>query len=311
MIRAQQPAAIITSSPPGCVHVLGMRLSKRFGLPWIADFRDPWVTNRPPSEVCKLGPCDAWLERRAMKQASVLVANTPLNQAGWAKAFPEFAAKIVTIPNGFDPERFVGVPTVRKSDNIPTMLHAGELYYGRDPRPLLDALKILQSGPERLPLQIDFVGRATEGTFDLAEEIRTRVLEDCVSIHGQMPYTQAIQRMLGADILLLLQAAGHPLGVPAKLYEYLGAGRPILALAEPEGDIAWALRTSKVLHRIAPPTDVERIKQALVELTGEIKAGLPAVPEPAALQQFTRERMAQRFAECLQRCTTSDPAVQP
>jgi hypothetical protein len=105
--------------------------------------------------------------------------------------------------------------------------------------------------------------------------------------------------MISADILLLVHAPGRVLGVPAKLYEYLGAGRPILALAEPNSDVAWVLRESKVLHRIVPPTDVAAIRQALVELTHAVKAGAPAVPDPGALQQFTREQMAQRFAECL------------
>ena len=81
-----------------------------------------------------------------------------------------------------------------------------------------------------------------------------------------------------ADILLLIHTPGWRLGVPAKLYEYLGAGRPILALAEPDSDIAWVLRTSKVLHRIAPPRDVPAIRQALLELAAEVQAGSPAAP---------------------------------
>jgi len=93
--------------------------------------------------------------------------------------------------------------------------------------------------------------------------------------------------------------------VPAKLYEYLGAGRPILALAEPASDIGWVLRESRMLHRIAPPREVPRIKQALVELTREVQLGCPAVPDQDALRQFTRERMAQRAAECLDRSVST------
>jgi hypothetical protein len=112
--------------------------------------------------------------------------------------------------------------------------------------------------------------------------------------------------MVRADILLLMHTPDYRIGVPAKLYEYLGAGRPILALAEPDGDVAWVLRESKVLHRIAPPRDVERIRQAVFELTREVQAGSPAVPDRAALEQFTRERMAKRFADCLDSLATDE-----
>jgi hypothetical protein len=96
--------------------------------------------------------------------------------------------------------------------------------------------------------------------------------------------------------------------VPAKLYEYLGAGRPILALAEPDSDIAWVLRESKVLCRIAPPLDVPAIQTALAELVTAVRAGAPVTPDRDALQQFTRERMAQRFADCLDQCTAAPGA---
>jgi glycosyltransferase involved in cell wall biosynthesis len=303
MIREHQPEAIITSSPPGCVHVLGMRLSGRFGLPWIADFRDPWIANRTPADIAKARRCEPWLERRAMAQASVLVANTPLNQELWTQTFPQHAHKMVTITNGFDPERFAPVAESTQSSETITILHAGELYYGRDPRPLLDALKRTRDAGTRLPVQVEFVGRATEGLFDLPAEIQSRGLEDQVKTAGQIPYAEAIARMQRAGVLLLIQSPGYKVGVPAKLYEYLGAGRPIFALAEPDGDVAWVLRESKVLHRLAPPLDVEKIKQALVELTGDIQSGHPAAPDPAALRQFTRARMAERFAECLERAT--------
>ena len=294
MIREHQPDAILTSGPPHCVHLLGRWLHKRHGLPWLACFRDPWITN---SSVTLRRGWNHWLEACVMKNATKLIANTPLNQRGWESAYPEFASKMVTIPNGFDPERFIPPAEPRTKSDCLTILHAGELYSGRDPRPLLDALQA-----ERLPVQVEFVGRKTESMFDFPAEIERRSLGACVKLIGQVPYGEAIERMMRADILLLIHTPNYRIGVPAKLYEYLGAGRPILALAEPDGDIAWVLRESKVLHRIAPPKDVTRIRQALVELTREVQAGTGAVQDRHAARQFTRERMAQRVAECLGSC---------
>ena len=90
--------------------------------------------------------------------------------------------------------------------------------------------------------------------------------------------------------------------MPAKLYEYIGAGRPILALAEREGDVAWALRESGVAHRIAPPLDAEAIRRSLLEL----------VRDPATIQsggqgktmkaRFARVRLAGELATVLDAC---------
>jgi glycosyltransferase involved in cell wall biosynthesis len=304
MIREHRPEAIFTTSPPGCVHLLGMRLQKRFGLPWLADFRDPWVTNLPAGRRSPRWRCAGWLEGRVMKRATTLIANTPLNQRGWAEAYPREAHKMVVITNGFDPDRFASPPTRRAGEKF-TILHAGELYHGRDPRPLLDALRDLQSGPVPWSVNVEFLGRTTEALFDFSSEIQSRRLESIVRLEGQVPYTDALKRMMHADILLIVQTPEYRVGVPAKLYEYLGAGRPILALAEPDSDIGWVLRESQMLHRIVPPRDVPRIKQALVELTREVQAGCPAVPDRDALRQFTRERMAQRTAECLDRSVST------
>ena len=303
MIREHRPNAILTTSPPACVHLLGRRLQKRHELPWLADFRDPWVTNQSIARWTLSLRFERWLEARVMKSANVLIANTPLNQRGWAEAYPGEAHKIVTITNGYDPERFTRPIAPTPTREHLTILHAGELYGGRDPRPLLDALAQLKG--ERMPVHVDFLGRKTEQVVDLPTEIQRRGLADCVFMYEQVPYAAAIEQMMRADILLLVHAPEYRVGVPAKLYEYLGAGRPILALAELDSDIAWVLRESGVLHRIAPPRDVAGIKQALVELTGDVRAGRSALPNGDALMQFTRERMAQRFADCLDRCVVT------
>jgi len=300
MIRQHRPDAIITSSPPGVVHLLGRWLQRQHQLPWFACFRDPWITNHQDLRPTLYHRYERWLESKVMRHADCLIANTPLNEAGWANAYPQEAHKIVTIPNGFDPERFAICATPTGSRERLTMLHAGEFYSGRDPRPLLDAL-----AAERLPIDVEFLGRKTETMFDFSTEIQARGLSECVRHGGQIPYADSLERMQRADILLLVHSPGYRVGVPAKLYEYLGAGRPILALAEPDSDIAWVLRESGVLHRIAPPTDVARIRQALVELTREVNACEFREANANGLQQFTRERMAQRFAECLDSCVPS------
>ncbi len=232
IIKKQRPDAILTSSPPSAVHLLGLSLKLRCQLPWVVDFRDPWMTNHPypPKDLGERLQIIA--EKAVMRHADGVVANTPLAREGYLKAYPQYEYKITSITNGFDPERFEAVCCERRKDEPATILHAGEFYSGRDPRPFLDAIQqIEKEGNGSFRLQ--FLGRSTEGVFDLEAEVQSRGLQSITDIGGHVPYEQALKSMTEASILLMVQSHHMGVGVPAKLYEYLGAGRPILALGDP------------------------------------------------------------------------------
>jgi glycosyltransferase involved in cell wall biosynthesis len=300
LIRAHRPDALFTSSPPHPIHLLGLWLKRRYHLPWVADFRDTWATDGRPRPHWSVPHAVALFnERKILQHADAVIANAPLAGEALAKAYPHHQGKIVTIPNGFDPGLFPP-PSARDKTDTVHILYAGEVYWGRDPRPFLDAIGGRLG--ERFPLRVRFLGRETGGTFRLDNEIRRRGLDKVVRLAGQVTYQQTLQEMIDSDILLLLDTPGRCIGVPAKLYEYLGAGKPILALAEPDGDVSWALRKSGVPHRIAAPHDVGQITQALDELLAELRDGRAAVPTPEQLAHFTREQMARRVADCLNDC---------
>jgi glycosyltransferase involved in cell wall biosynthesis len=188
------------------------------------------------------------------------------------------------------------------------IVHAGELYLGRDPRPFLDALSDLKRSPDAA-WRLCFLGRTDAGSYDLEAEIRKRGLEAQVELGGQVSYEQSLYDMARASILLLLDSPGRRSGVPAKLYEYLGAGRPILALAEPDSDTAWVLRESGVPHRIAPPADRAKIRESLVDLIQRMRGQNVPSTDRERLSQFTRKHMAERFAELLNEVIPDAPVM--
>jgi glycosyltransferase involved in cell wall biosynthesis len=312
-IREHRPAAVLTTSPPHRVHLLGLQLGRRFGLPWVADFRDPLLSGK---DLGAVSPLQRRLGRRweriVLKKAAAVVANTPGARASLGAAHPEYAEKIVAIPNGFDPENFPTAPPHAAGGPL-TILHAGELYFGRDPRPLLDALQGLRAddpGGEP-PFRLRLLGRNTDDRCNLAEEVRQRGLEGVVEPVGQVPYARALEEMQRADVLLLVTGCQSRVGIPAKLYEYLGAGRPILALAESDGDVAWVLRTTGGPHRLVAPLDTVAIREALLALRREARAGSLNVPAVPAESPFTREQMARRIASVLDGCAGQDPHARP
>jgi len=301
-VTEHRPDAVLTSGPPHWVHLLGLTLKRRHGLPWVADFRDPWISHgggvgrRPLRRRW-----EAYWERRVIEQADVVVANAPLAREGLRAAFPSCRDKICAVTNGYDPEDFNEPRAEREAGQALHMVHAGEVYFGRDPRPLLDALRELgaEQGAGSPGWRVSFLGRACDENLDLEREVAGRGLRASVELGGQVSYGRSLQAMAGADVLLLLDSPGRRAGVPAKLYEYLGAGRPILALAEEDGDVAWVLRESGAPHRIAAPRDAAQIKAALVELSRGVDGGVPRPSGEKRSRAFTREEMARAFADVL------------
>jgi glycosyltransferase involved in cell wall biosynthesis len=106
-LRRHRPEAVFASGPPHVAHLLGLYLKRRHGLPWVADFRDPWLAHGPAGPGW--GSAGRWArhcERAILRHADVVVSNAPLACSCLQSAYPEQRHKIVTVTNGFDPERF-------------------------------------------------------------------------------------------------------------------------------------------------------------------------------------------------------------
>ena len=304
VLAQSKPDAVMTSGPPHCVHALGLYAKCRHGLPWAADFRDPWVVGDPQEHWRSFRVrCARRWERRFLHHADLVICNAPRAQAMLQSAYPDCAEKIVTVTNGFDPEGFPErLPRTADRAEI-SIVHAGEIYFGRDPRLFLDALSKLARGVESngRRFRMRFLGRATEGGVNLAEEIHLRGLSETVTTEGQVSYEASRRIMAEADILLLLDTPGRKVGVPAKLYEYLGAGAAILAITEEDGDAAWVLRQSGLVHRIVSSRHPERIELALAELTASVQSNSGVTRDGKEVAAFTRASTARKLAEYLDR----------
>lgn len=305
-VKTENPDAVLTSGPPHGVHLLGLDLRKNFGLPWIADFRDPWIqgTDKPPRQ----SPARWWQqfwESKVLRGADRILANAPYACQQLQKAFPDQAARIVTLTNGFDPVDQEG-PTHHRGHPL-RLVHAGQIYSGRDPRPFLDALVQWRKTFQVPELRVEFLGRTAGHGVDLTVEIANRDLEGMVQVRDQVSYGQSLEIMRGADLLVLLDSPGRRVGVPAKVYEYLGAGRPILALAEPDGDTACILRESGLVYDQAQAGDAQAILLSLERLVKQVESGEPSAPDPEKIVRFTRENLAGQLAGLLQVLVEPDP----
>ncbi|GIW87701.1 MAG: hypothetical protein KatS3mg108_2025 [Isosphaeraceae bacterium] len=317
-IQGRRPDVLLTSGPPHWIHLLGLSLQRRFGIPWVADFRDPWIATDWTHTHWGLSRWfQGTLERRLMRRANALIANTPNVAAALRAAFPAAASRIVSITNGYDPEDFgQPLPVDPPAPDQPiSILHPGQIYAGRDPRPLLQAVADLHQADhagDRFHLR--FLGHRPDhhDALDLAAEIRRLGLEQVVAWEPPVPHTQAVASIRRAEILLLLDSPGRRLGVPAKLFEFLAAGRPILALTETGSDTHQILASSQTVFRQAPPCDLPAIRLALQELAQLARrARAKPLPDLPRIDQspYTRANTARQLAQLLDTLRRHRPAV--
>ncbi len=186
-----------------------------------------------------------------------------------------------------------------------TIVHAGSLCNQRNPLPLLEALsELIRSG--RVPaggVALHFVGTVAP-EFNVPGVVQRLGLDATVTIVGRVSHQESLTRLASADLLLLIQP-GTDLQVPAKLYEYMGLGRPVLALSGP-GAVADLVRQAR-LGPVVAPDDVGAIADVLQGLY-EDRGGLAESfdPDPEVVRQFDGRELASRFERVLRTVLAND-----
>ena len=298
-LRRGDIAAIYSTSPPDTDHSVALELKRASGLPWVADFRDPWIGlafRDPPTPWHRRAHRE--MLRAVLAGADRVVAATEGTRGWLARAAPGAGAPAAVIPNGFEEEEWEGIEP-RRFERF-TIMHAGRLSEDRTLAPFLCGLEIfLSRDPARRPA----VECLMPGPHDAAEErlVSERGLGDVARFPGNLEHRQVLEFEAGASLLLLIKHGSPRFRdlIPGKLYEYLGVRRPVLAVV-PEGPAAELVRGLR-LGWVAPPDRPERIADALEEAF----AGSHSFPAAAAEEraQFTRRALTGRLAQVLDEAT--------
>nr|WP_314542812.1 glycosyltransferase [uncultured Massilia sp.] len=305
LVRRMRPQALWSTYPIATAHLVGLALHRLTGLPWIADLRDPMLDDSHPSGRLRRAAA-AWVEARTVRHCTRAVVTTPGALRTYRARYPDLPPeRFRLIENGYDEASFAGLAPAAMDggDARITLLHSGIVYPSeRDPVPLFRALASLQQVGRIGPADFRLLLRAPVHDALLAELAQAHGIAALVEIAPHLPYRQALSEMLAADALLVLQASNCNAQVPAKLYEYLRAGRPILALTDPAGDTAAVLRRCGI-DTMAPLDDSAAIGAAIERLIGLVKNGTA----PRAPQQEVRA--AERGARAAQLASLLDEAV--
>jgi glycosyltransferase involved in cell wall biosynthesis len=206
------------------------------------------------------------------------------------------------VENGYDEENFATAEreapaaTPRDPHAPLRLVHSGILYpEERDPRPFFGALRTLKASGEIDAASVQIILRATAADHVYVPMLRDFGIGDIVQLAPSVRYKEALQEMLGADALLLFQAAMCNHQIPAKLYEYLRAGRPILALTDPAGDTASALRDARA-GTVCNLADEADITSTLRRFLQGLRDGSERGASRAAAQRHSRHARTAELA---------------
>ncbi|HEY0872602.1 MAG TPA: glycosyltransferase family 4 protein [Vicinamibacterales bacterium] len=299
--RSAAPDVIYSSGPPFSGHIVASILSALLKKPWVADFRDPWA-RAPWREDRFAFERGAWsiFERFVVSRADAVVFVTRANRDDFAEHYGEvIARRFHVVSNGCDLSDFDGI-TPRSNPERFVLLHAGALYGARDPSPLFRAVAacIATGDIDSARFRIRLIGRIGIPGVDLGSLVRELGITDVVEFLPHAPRVEVLQQMVDASALLVVQPVTK-VSVPGKLYEYLAARRPILALAEAEGETAAILRQSPAGVVVAPD-DEEGLRKALRDL---VKKGRRVIDTNPSI--YDGARRADEIAAILRLVTTS------
>ncbi len=305
LIREYRPDVLWSTYPIATAHVIASALHHKTGIPWVADFRDPMAQDDYPADP-RTRQHYREIEADAAAHSRFCVFTTPGAADDYRSRYPGASERMVVVENGYDEESFSSMPSRAQADgaaaNAPlVMLHSGVVYASeRDPTQLFIALGRLQRQGLLTPGDLRIRFRASVNDALLATLAQAHGASDFIELCPAIPYRQALAEMMAVDALLILQAGNCNAQIPAKIYEYLRAGRPVLGLTDPAGDTAGVLREAG-LTDMARLDSAEAIAALLPELVRRWRRGEEVLPQSVAVQNASRRGRSQALVALLER----------
>ena len=303
ILLSQKVDVIYCSSPPHSSHLIAFMLGKFFRKPFIIDFRDSWYVNGsariPGNKLPVLLGWETRLKGAIVREAARVISVSKGERDELAEEFPDLdAAHFTHITNGFDSDDLqASVPSAKRSAKL-NLIHAGTIYPGIAGE-FFEALHRIVETDSAIAqsIQVHLLG---EITHEYEEAARRLEAAGIVTNHGLQPHASTLRMVHQSDVLVILMGGTQFLSshVPSKFYEYLHAGKPILAIAQ-EGDLTDMARKSG-LGIIVPPSSVDSVVQALRALAVDHSAGrLVRDKNEQFIRSFDRSALTERLAAVL------------
>lgn len=303
LIRQYRPQVIWSTFPISTAHLIALSLHRLTGLPWVADFRDPMIQPSYPSAGLQRRLYQ-WIERQTIHrcQAAVFTTHRALNS--YRERYPQVPeSKFSVIENGYDEDGFgaalATIPPVAKpapGKRRLVLVHSGVLYQdGRDPSAFLQAIASLKTGGRVDAARLHILLRAPGSVDDTQALVDRYGVADVVEVAPPVPYRDALAEMLAADGLLVFQGSPFNNQIPAKVYEYFRAQKPIFGLVDKQGETARVLKEAG-FDMLADLDDAADIAAMLAQFTQQVREQRAHIASPELVAGSSRAHRACQLA---------------
>jgi glycosyltransferase involved in cell wall biosynthesis len=295
--------AIISSGPPHSMHLIALGLKKKFKIPWIADFRDPWTKIDFYNELKLTRFADLkhhQLEKKVVQMADCVVAVGSQMQQEFEKLG---AKKAMAITNGFDP---ADKPNVAgDTDKKFTIAHFGTINKARNPEVLWKVLSSLvkENAAFAKDLEIKFIGRIDQSVRDAIEKYKLTPYLNKIDF---LPHSEALTMQCQSQVLLLLINNTHNAGgiLTGKFFEYLASERPIIAIGPEKGEVASILNTTRAGEMVGFD-NFEKLKATLLQYHTLFKQDALNI-NASNIAPYSRFELTRKLAEILNEITENE-----
>jgi glycosyltransferase involved in cell wall biosynthesis len=294
---------IYSTSPPHSSHIIAFLLARLFRRPYVLDFRDPWYVSgsarNPDNKVRALLTLETHTKRAIVRGAAKVICVSKGERDELRAEFPEVDYEHFTyITNGYDPTDLAAAGSVVDRSQQLSLIHAGTIYPGIAGEFFGALRRLVETDPVTAQsIQVQLLGEIAD---DYADTVRSLESTGIVKVQGLQPHARTLQMVQASDVLVILMGGTTflPSHLPSKVFEYLHARKPILAIAE-EGELTEILRQSG-LGIVVRPQSADSVADALRDLVADHAAGqLTRVPNQSYIRSFERAVLTKRLARML------------
>ncbi len=303
---------IVSTGPPQSMHIIGMKLARETGLPWIADFRDPWTKIFYFKHLSMTSATEKWhqrMEKKVLDEAVRVVAVSPLVQQEF-QAMTRTPVELIT--NGFDECDFEGACSEAAGgpDRDFTITHTGLFAADGNPTVLWDVLaeKCAADVSFRKLLKIKLVGKTDTRILD---SIEASGLRESLLDMGYQPHNKAIEEQRNASLLILplRKEPEYKAVLPGKLFEYLASWRPVLGIGQTDGAMSMILNQTKT--GVVLDWNDRASLAKFIDLCWERHLKGTLTVEDADLSRFTRRNLTRQMAQLFEEVISDGMQKEP
>lgn len=295
LLKKESFDLIITTGPPHSTHLVGLKLKQRFGIHWLADFRDPWSEvfyNELFKRNSRSERKDRDLEQQVLETADTILTVGPSMQELLRKKIPGQEQKVHFIYSGFDPGKLLRAQSVKSE--VFTIAYVGTIGTAYPYETIVKMLELLGGNAECVPAQVILAGKIDPIVFEALKSVETNKIK--IINKGQLQHEEALSLMKSADVLLLCLPFNSlsSIFVSGKLLEYIGSGTPIAGVIDAKSDAAVLINE----HEAGQIFHFEQAAELSEYISGLMTEGV-IFSNQRSIKEFERHETSRKVAELI------------